>query len=107
MVDPTSYLTESERDMFYYKTFMDLTDITDYVNVFNLNSSPIIKFIHSLTNFDASGITEPSLDLAKNQFRPMRKGISNMIRLHATGAIAMPIEIRLHILASSRDIIHS
>jgi len=46
-------------------------------------------------------------DLYKNQFRPLRKGVSNMIRLHATGAIAMPIEIRLHILASSRDIIHS
>ena len=30
-----------------------------------------------------------------------------MVRLHATGAIAMPIEIRLHILASSRDVIHS
>jgi hypothetical protein len=37
----------------------------------------------------------------------MRKGISNMIRLHATGAIAMPIEIRLQILASSKDVIHS
>jgi len=37
----------------------------------------------------------------------MRKGISNMVRLHATGAVAMPTEVRLHILASSRDIIHS
>jgi hypothetical protein len=37
----------------------------------------------------------------------MRKGVSNMIRLHATGAIAMPIEIRLQILASSKDVIHS
>lgn len=45
--------------------------------------------------------------LLKSQYRPMRKGISNMIRLHATGAIAMPIEVRLHILASSKDIIHS
>jgi heme/copper-type cytochrome/quinol oxidase subunit 2 len=45
--------------------------------------------------------------LYKNQYRPMRKGIANMIRLHATGAIAMPIEIRLHIIASSKDIIHS
>jgi hypothetical protein len=45
--------------------------------------------------------------LLKNQHRPMRKGISNMIRLHATGAIAMPTELRLHILASSKDIIHS
>jgi heme/copper-type cytochrome/quinol oxidase subunit 2 len=30
-----------------------------------------------------------------------------MIRLHATSAIAMPIETRLHILASSKDVIHS
>jgi hypothetical protein len=37
----------------------------------------------------------------------MRKGISNMIRLQATGAVTLPSEIRLNILASSRDIIHS
>jgi len=45
--------------------------------------------------------------LYKSQFRPLRKGINNMLRLHATGAIAMPIEIRLQILASSKDVIHS
>jgi hypothetical protein len=43
----------------------------------------------------------------KMQYLPMRKGISNMIRLHATGAIALPIETRLQILASSKDVIHS
>jgi len=43
----------------------------------------------------------------KNQYRPIRKGINNMIRLHASGAIAMPIEIRIQILASSKDVIHS
>jgi hypothetical protein len=43
----------------------------------------------------------------KSQFRPLKKGISNMLRLHATGAVAMPIEIRLQVLASSRDVIHS
>jgi hypothetical protein len=37
----------------------------------------------------------------------MKKGVSNMIKLHATGAVAMPIETRLHILASSKDVIHS
>ena len=30
-----------------------------------------------------------------------------MLRLHATGAVALPIEVRLQILASSRDVIHS
>ena len=43
----------------------------------------------------------------KSQFRPLRKGISDMLRLHATGAVAMPSEIRLQVLASSRDVIHS
>lgn len=46
-------------------------------------------------------------ELYKSQFRPLKKGISSMLRLHATGAIAMPIEIRLQVLASSRDVIHS
>jgi hypothetical protein len=46
-------------------------------------------------------------ELYQNQYRPMRKGITNMIRLHATGAIAMPTEIKLQILASSKDVIHS
>jgi hypothetical protein len=46
-------------------------------------------------------------ELYKSQFRPLRKGISSMLRLHATGAVAMPIEIRLQVLASSRDVIHS
>lgn len=43
----------------------------------------------------------------KNQYRPMRKGINNLLRLHATNAIALPCEIRLQILASSKDVIHS
>ena len=46
-------------------------------------------------------------ELYKSQYRPMRKGVINMIRLQATNAVAMPIEIRLHILASSKDVIHS
>jgi hypothetical protein len=37
----------------------------------------------------------------------MKKGVSNMIKLHATGAVAMPTETRLHLLASSKDVIHS
>lgn len=45
--------------------------------------------------------------LFKNQFKPLKKGITSMLRLHGTGAVAMPIEMRIRILASSRDIIHS
>jgi hypothetical protein len=46
-------------------------------------------------------------NLYRNQFRPLRKGVSSMLRLHSTGAVAMPIEMRLQILASSKDVIHS
>jgi hypothetical protein len=77
------------------------------------NSSSTTNLIKYLTNayllntdFDATSTSPRSL-LFKNQYRPMRKGISNMIRLHATGAMALPIEIRLQVLASSKDVIHS
>jgi len=46
-------------------------------------------------------------NLFKSQYKPLKRGISNLLRLHGTGAVAMPIEIRLQILASSRDVIHS
>jgi len=58
-------------------------------------------------NNNSSNNLKNNSELYKNQYRPMKKGISNMIRLHATGAIAMPIEIRLQVLASSKDVIHS
>jgi hypothetical protein len=45
--------------------------------------------------------------LLKNQFKPLKKGITNMMRLQGTGAVALPIEIRLQVLASSKDVIHS
>jgi len=59
-----------------------------------------------------SGDFNPNNNLGKNnlyksQYRAMKKGVTNMIRIQATGIIAMPIEIRMHILASSKDIIHS
>ena len=43
----------------------------------------------------------------KDQYRPMKRGINSLLRLQATGAIAVPSEIRLQILASSKDVIHS
>ena len=58
-------------------------------------------------NNDTSSKIASNNELYKDQFRPLRKGVSNLLRLHATGAVAMPIEIRLQILASSRDVIHS
>ena len=53
-----------------------------------------------LTNFN-------KLELVKNPYRPLKKGLMNMLRLQATGAIALPVELRLQVLASSRDVIHS
>jgi len=73
---------------------VNLNFISNYIlSYFTGNSN-----VNNLTNNN---------DLLKNQYRPMRKGVSNMIKLHATGAVAMPIETRLHILASSKDVIHS
>jgi heme/copper-type cytochrome/quinol oxidase subunit 2 len=46
-------------------------------------------------------------ELFKSQFKPLKKGITSMMRLQGTGAVALPIEIRLQILASSKDVIHS
>jgi len=68
--------------------------ISDYLSFYLLDNSTL----KNLNN---------NQSLFTSQYRPMKKGITNMIRLHSTGAIAMPIEIRMHILASSRDVIHS
>jgi hypothetical protein len=56
---------------------------------------------------DEKGAVGNNQELYKSQYRPLKKGITNMLRLHGTGAVAMPIEIRLQVLASSRDVIHS
>jgi hypothetical protein len=109
-VDPTNFIGEVQRDLFYNNiTLYNFNLINKVIQV--SNSLPTSTFLNNLFlyifNTDISDKIGENDDLYKNQFRPMRKGISNMIRLHATGAIAMPIEIRLHILASSKDIIHS
>jgi hypothetical protein len=66
--------------------------------------SPLFKYLLGSNLTNSLGKNQI---LLKNQYRPLKKGVTNMIRLQATGAIAMPIEIRMHILASSRDVIHS
>lgn len=119
LVDPSTFSSEISRDLFYYDTnFMWLRLLRSF-----LNGSESTR-LNSLT--DSLGLNLPydylfllasgtkldgkigqNHELFKNQFRPIRKGVNNMIRLHATGAIAMPIELRLHILASSKDVIHS
>jgi len=109
-VDPNSFSSEISREYFFsninflqFKVFKELL-------VNNLREGVYINQI--LLNFNLfTPIKTTSLgnnkEFLKNQYQPMKKGITNMIRLHATGAIALPIEIRLHILASSKDVIHS
>ena len=81
-----------------------LTGTTNVINNIDNVFNNYIKNLNApLANI--SSTTNPYL--LKSQQRPLRKGIANMLRLHATGAIAMPTELRLQILASSRDIIHS
>jgi len=75
----------------------------------NLN---IISDFKTLYNGSKTDIMQNSTKFNKNitlksQYQTMRKGISNMIRIQADKAVAMPIETRLQILAVSKDIIHS
>jgi hypothetical protein len=109
-VDPISASNEFSRDIYFmslsffnfsiFKAF--LLSCGSTLNIGILNDYIIPFFFDSLNTYNSN-----NFELYKSQYRPMRKGITNMIRLHATGAIAMPIEIRLQILASSKDVIHS
>lgn len=115
--DPAVFSSELSRDLFYSNTnflkFILLKDILNLTNASIHNSSLNLSSITNYLFFYLFNTDNSSSDLGlnktlyKSQFRPMKKGVTNMIRLHATSAIAMPIEIRLHILASSKDIIHS
>jgi len=95
--------------------FIKLNLLVDmYKNIVNVSSAlgVNLNFLNAylfkyLLGADSSDSLGNNQSLLKNQYRPMKKGVTNMIRLQATGAIAMPVEIRLHILASSRDVIHS
>lgn len=111
LIDPIIYNNEYSRDIYYSSlTFFNFNILKSLLK----NSSETLS-INWLTDYlffyffseDYDTKLGNNSDLFKSQYRPMRKGISNMLRLHATGAMAMPTEIRLQILASSKDIIHS
>ena len=118
LIDPINFSAESSRELFYRNTnklnFLLLKDIISAVDGFSYNvplnlsvlNNYLYLYIFGNYNSMSSGLNYNS-ELYKNQYCPMKKGVSNMIKLHATGAIAMPIEIRLHLLASSKDVIHS
>lgn len=113
--DPANFSSEYSRDLLYtatpYFKFMYLKNlsqsISDLTSTLPLNLDLVTNYV--LFYFFGSNTQElnKNNELYKSQYRPLKKGISSMLRLHATGAIAMPIEIRLQVLASSRDVIHS
>lgn len=117
-IDPTTFSSEITRELLYSNSdFLKYSFTRDVLKILNntLYKLPInfdflnnyfIYFLSKNTSYTSASLNKNS-HLFKSQYRPMRKGIANMIRLQATNAIAMPTEIRLHILASSKDVIHS
>jgi hypothetical protein len=112
--DPISISSEASRDLFYLNTSVfNMSLVHTFLSKLNLANIPLnLDFFNKyllLYLFGASNNSSSTnnYDIYKNQYRPMKKGVSNMVKLHATGAIAMPIETRLHLLASSKDVIHS
>jgi hypothetical protein len=115
-IDPMTYNSEYSREFYYTSSeFVKFTLFKDLILKLSETASAL-PINHALINdylffymfgSDNSSKLGRNEELYKNQYRPLRKGVSNMLRLHASGAIAMPIEIRLQILASSRDVIHS
>jgi heme/copper-type cytochrome/quinol oxidase subunit 2 len=115
LLDPITYNAEYSRELYYsslsYFKFLLFKDWVKYLN--STNSLPInlsllnnYLFFYFLDTNGSNELGNRSL-LQKNQFKPLKKGISSMMRLQGSGAVAMPIEIRLQILASSKDVIHS
>jgi hypothetical protein len=113
--DPINFSSEISRDIFYQNiNVLKFLIIKDFLLIVNNNLSSLPLNLSILNNYlfyylfnTHDNNIGSNLNLYKDQYRPMKKGVTNMIKLHATGAIAMPIEIRLHILASSKDVIHS
>jgi len=103
LTNPATFNVEYSREAYYsslefFNNFFVKPQLTSIVNLANLPKSFFTLFDSTKT------VTSEAM---KSQYRPMRRGILNMIRLHGTGAVAMPIEIRLQMLASSKDVIHS
>lgn len=102
--------SEYSRELYFYnlKQFKSEVLTANAVKIFNNLGLPT-NIINFLSNVDSEQQTKFVYKNKQNksQYRPMRRGISNMIRLHGTNAVAMPIEIRLQVLASSKDVIHS
>lgn len=117
--DPLTFSSEASRDYVYFSSsyfkFLYLKSLVKVLAQSNefipFNTTLLNDYVYFFFMNHDSEVTSRSLptsnELYKNQFKPLRKGISSMLRLHSTGAVAMPIELRLQILASSKDVIHS
>ncbi len=116
LVDPITYNTQYSRELYYnslsffkfllFKNFIH--NISTGIEQLPLNLNLINEYLFFyFLNTNGNSRLGTNSDLYKSQYRPLKKGLTNMVRLHATGAVAMPIEIRLQVLASSRDVIHS
>jgi len=116
LIDPITYSSEYSRELYYtsleyfkFILFKDLAlNLNNKISLLPLNTSLINEYLFFyFSHSNVSNKLGNNQELYKSQFRPLKKGISNMLRLQGTGAVAMPIEIRLQILASSKDVIHS
>ena len=96
--------------------------IINSLNTNTLNTStyqnlekPLLYTLRNLKNTNNMSFSNLSKYIKKNnsdftlksQYQPLKKGITNMIRIQADKAIAMPTDTRIQILAVSKDIIHS
>jgi hypothetical protein len=116
LTDPITYNAEYSRDFYYnslaYFKFIlfkeHILNVTSYTNNLPINTKLVndYLFFYFFGNERSKEVGARTI-FRKSQYKPLKKGISNMMRLQGSGAVAMPIEIRLQILASSRDVIHS
>lgn len=116
LIDPITYNAEYSREFYINKTsYFNYILFKNWINKANISliKSPIntnlvndYLFFYFLDNNSTTKLGN-NVNLYKSQYKPLKRGISNLLRLHGTGAVALPIEIRLQILASSRDVIHS
>lgn len=115
LTDPISFSSESTRDVFYssldffkFTIFKEIiSDLSSGVNQLPINPSLVNEYLFFYAFNSPSNKVGLNDMMYKDQHRPLKKGITSMLRLHSTGAVAMPVDVRLQILASSRDVIHS
>lgn len=110
---PNSFITTPNNPILL--DFKSILHNNSYVENLNENSrTKSLMFVANLNShsddtklFDTIKLDYDKFILKKSQYKHMRKSISNMIRIQADNAVAMPTDTRIQILTVSRDIIHS